>query len=249
MMIQSFNAQIVWQAGGWALSCDFKANDLTSVKITSAECGGRCAATQGCTHFTWTTFNGGTCWLKSGQVSQSDAIYTGDTSMTCGIVVNTLPTLNKFPNCQFRWGRDYQGDNINYNSYDYITFWIGAISSNCPAANSKNPACTDFNPYWEGTMLAKAKSLNKIPVLYGYIIAFEARNLQGLSDCDVHNEFSSLCEQGANFIRNNRNLILSRYSMHSKKIAEYMGESSTAIFLIEPDFWYKFFLDLIFKIN
>jgi hypothetical protein len=45
-----------------------------------------CAVITGCTHYTWTTINGGTCWIKQGVVFKSDAIYTNDNSMTCGIV-------------------------------------------------------------------------------------------------------------------------------------------------------------------
>ena len=87
LIIQSSLAQeIQWQSGGWAFACDFKNNDLMNVKIPGSQCGGKCAATQGCTHFTQTSYNGGTCWMKSGSVSQSNAFYTGDKSMVCGIV-------------------------------------------------------------------------------------------------------------------------------------------------------------------
>ncbi len=94
LIIPSLNAQINWQPGGWALACDFKGNDLTNAKTSGAECGARCASTQGCTHFTWTSYNDGTCWMKSGQVSQSNAVYTGDTSMTCGIISGKILILS-----------------------------------------------------------------------------------------------------------------------------------------------------------
>ena len=56
VIIQSSLAQeIQWQSGGWAFACDFKNNDLMNVKIPGSQCGGKCAATQGCTHFTWTS--------------------------------------------------------------------------------------------------------------------------------------------------------------------------------------------------
>lgn len=71
--------------GNWAFACDFYKSDLTSAKISGAECGGRCAQTSGCTHFTWTTYNGGTCWMKSGPVSKDDAYFTNDYSMVCGV--------------------------------------------------------------------------------------------------------------------------------------------------------------------
>ena len=70
----------------WAFACDFSGNDMGSVQVRDEDCGGRCTQTSGCTHFTWTTYNGGTCWLKSGSVSKSDATSTNDASMVCGII-------------------------------------------------------------------------------------------------------------------------------------------------------------------
>ncbi|CAF0916089.1 unnamed protein product [Brachionus calyciflorus] len=78
--------KIDWK-GNWAHACDFKDNDLKNEKSSGEECGGRCAQTRSCTHFTWTTFNGGTCWMKSESgVTKSDAIFTGDKSMVCGLL-------------------------------------------------------------------------------------------------------------------------------------------------------------------
>ena len=91
LTISLINAQIHWQNGQptgtkWAMACDFKGNDLTNRRIAGANCASTCASTSGCTHFTWTTYNGGTCWMKSGSVSQSDAFYNGNTDMICGII-------------------------------------------------------------------------------------------------------------------------------------------------------------------
>ena len=74
-----------WNGNNWAMSCDFTGNDLSNVQVASAACGGQCAQTPGCTHFTWTTFNGGTCWMKSGPVSKNDAFSTSDPSTVCGV--------------------------------------------------------------------------------------------------------------------------------------------------------------------
>ena len=82
---------INWREGNWAMSCDFDNNDLTSVQISSELCGGRCAETSGCTHFTWTSYNGGTCWMKKGPVSKDDARETGDQSMVCGVMGEPSP--------------------------------------------------------------------------------------------------------------------------------------------------------------
>jgi hypothetical protein len=86
-----------WQAGAgadWAFACDFKGGDLTNAKVRGQDCGGRCAATSGCTHFSWTNWNGGTCWMKSGSVSKSNAYSNGDNSMICGILTGSNPGPN-----------------------------------------------------------------------------------------------------------------------------------------------------------
>jgi hypothetical protein len=91
LSISIINAQINWQNGqptgtSWAMACDFKGSDITNKIIASSDCSSACASTFGCTHFTWTSYNGGTCWMKSGGISQSDAVLTGDQSMVCGIL-------------------------------------------------------------------------------------------------------------------------------------------------------------------
>ena len=47
--------------------------------------GPMCDKTIRCTHFAWTNYNGGTCWMKYCTVSKSDAIFTNDYSMVCGV--------------------------------------------------------------------------------------------------------------------------------------------------------------------
>ena len=59
--------------GNWAFACDFKNNDLSNVQIRSEDCGAAFWSTEECTHSAWTTYNGGTCWMKMGTVSRNDA--------------------------------------------------------------------------------------------------------------------------------------------------------------------------------
>jgi len=87
---------VPWQ-GDWALGCDFTGGDIGNVQVPGDQCGGKCRSTAGCTHFTWTGFNGGTCWMKGGAVSKADAIATGDTSMTCGVTVPLFALLPGTP--------------------------------------------------------------------------------------------------------------------------------------------------------
>ena len=76
--------EINWNGKNWAFGCDFEGRNLKNVQIRGEDCGGRCYATPGCTHFTWTQWNGGTCWLKTGRVTKNDAFTTNDASMVCG---------------------------------------------------------------------------------------------------------------------------------------------------------------------
>lgn len=84
------NAQIRWQSSDWAYACDFNGGDITKVQTNAGNCGPACLSTPKCTHFTWTTLNGGTCYLKSGKVKKSDAISTEDNSMICSLTTSKI---------------------------------------------------------------------------------------------------------------------------------------------------------------
>jgi hypothetical protein len=127
---------------------------------------------------------------------------------------------------KFNFGRDYR-DGANYSPYDHITIWMDTIDGN---------GKTDFNNWYQGEMLRKAKSMGKTPVFYAYVIAFEARAKLGIQDCDVNPGYS-LCNKGANFIRQNADMLVQRYAHHASKIAEIMGRDATVVFKMEPDLW------------
>jgi len=84
-----FTTAIDWNGNNWALWCDFTGNDLSNALTKPEDCGGRCASTSGCTHFTWTNYNGGTCWMKKNPASKSDAIPKYDSNAVCGVIGNT----------------------------------------------------------------------------------------------------------------------------------------------------------------
>lgn len=72
-----------WQ-GDWALNCDFPGNDFRDVRASGEKCTDICKSTSGCTHFTWNSYMGGTCWLKKGPVNKDDAKYLA--GAVCGVV-------------------------------------------------------------------------------------------------------------------------------------------------------------------
>ena len=79
-------SSIQWNGNKWAMSCDFPGNDMSNFRTRGEDCGGKCAQTSGCTHYAWNTYQGGTCWLKSGSISKSDAVPRSDVPMVCGVI-------------------------------------------------------------------------------------------------------------------------------------------------------------------
>jgi len=85
-----------WQDGNngaltWANQCDWNGSDMSNVQSSGEDCGSICISTGGCTHFTWTSYNSGTCWLKKGSVSLDQAIYNSDPASVCGMLKSTPP--------------------------------------------------------------------------------------------------------------------------------------------------------------
>jgi hypothetical protein len=96
LIVHLVSSAINWN-GNWAFSCDFKGNDLKNVQSRGEDCARKCNQTSGCTHFTWTTFNTGTCWMKQGKISKDQAHDSDDKEMVCGVVEHGLPKHNLGP--------------------------------------------------------------------------------------------------------------------------------------------------------
>lgn len=88
-MLTSSISGINWNGNNWALNCDFPGNNLKNVAVRGEDCGGRCATTSGCTHFTWTDYNGGTCWMKKNSVSKKKAVAKYDHNAVCGVMTDS----------------------------------------------------------------------------------------------------------------------------------------------------------------
>ena len=215
---------ITWN-GDWAFNCDFHNSDLSSIPSNCSDCSSYCLKTPGCTHFTWTSNFGGTCWMKKGPVLKNNAFYDTSVNKICGVITSALKS--SFPYCQFKSGRSFDAKVTNYSNFDHISIWLGLISNNYG---------TNFDPTYHGKMIDICKQQNKIPVFYAYIIAFEARYNQGIQDCDVDTN-NNLCIYGAQYIRQNRQYLVQRYAYQSTQIATRFGRNNVALFLIEPDFW------------
>ena len=242
LIVLALSQSVNWAGNNWAMNCDFRGNDFKNVKSPGEQCGGLCAQTQGCTHFVWSGYQGGTCWMKSGSVCKNKAFYSAGTM--CGVQAEDQGCgggggdggsgggggsgcNSVFPGNRFKAGRSYDGDNQDYSQFDYLTTWIGYASDGHG---------TSFNPYIQGPMIDACNRLGKIPLFYSYHIAFEARAKFGFQDCDVNPSWN-LCVKGAQYIRDHRAYLVSVYADWGAKIAQRLGRDKTAIFLIEPDLW------------
>jgi hypothetical protein len=87
LSIDLIKCDIIW-IGNFGTSCDFVNNDLSNARTSSEDCLQKCNQSNGCTHFTWTIWNGGTCWMKKGIVYKDDAFLTIDSSIICGVMKN-----------------------------------------------------------------------------------------------------------------------------------------------------------------
>lgn len=73
------------------MDCDFLGKDKHNVPSKGEDCYKICSVTfktpmDRCTHFTWTDYNGGTCWLKFDPgFRKSNAVYRP--GAVCGHVV------------------------------------------------------------------------------------------------------------------------------------------------------------------
>jgi hypothetical protein len=64
---------------------------------TPGECTDECDATPECTHYTWTNYQGGTCWMKKGQVTKNNAIRALPIQdAVCGIIVRDSPLPGEY---------------------------------------------------------------------------------------------------------------------------------------------------------
>ncbi|CAF0996079.1 unnamed protein product, partial [Brachionus calyciflorus] len=87
----TLNPFIDWNERNWANNCDFPGNDLKSIKSPPELCSVMCEETLDCTHYAWSDFEGGTCWLKKGSVSKNDA-RPSKASKMCGLLISNYRT-------------------------------------------------------------------------------------------------------------------------------------------------------------
>jgi|GEM_PF-2752762 len=131
-----------------------------------------------------------------------------------------------FHPCRFNFGAAWQGTAFNYPAGpNYTSLWLGDKDN--------------WNEFWEGEFLRShwpgQKLYGRTPLFYSYVIAFTARREKGLKDCDTGSP--NLCEQGANFVRQNEATILDQYRKYATNTARIWGKDNPVIWLMEPDYF------------
>ncbi|KAJ3228697.1 hypothetical protein HDU81_005973, partial [Chytriomyces hyalinus] len=133
---------VTWNPTGdgaaWAYSCDWKAGDVANAVVPAAQCGPTCEATSGCTHFTWSNYNGGTCWMKGGSVSPNDAFSIDAKDGVCGYLKSAQPAVggwNSASDCQWALQCDFVGGDISS---------VQAPGSACSSKCAGISGCTHF---------------------------------------------------------------------------------------------------------
>ena len=87
--LPSVDLKIHWNIDAnstWAIACDFPDAHFESARSKSQDCVHACVLNSLCTHYAWTDFDGGTCWMKSGQVKKEDAYPNYNNGMRCGFL-------------------------------------------------------------------------------------------------------------------------------------------------------------------
>ena len=59
---------------------------MTNVRMNGETCGPTCSRTAGCTHFAWSKYQDGTCWMKKGSISKTNAKRIQGSDLVCGII-------------------------------------------------------------------------------------------------------------------------------------------------------------------
>lgn len=77
----------------WQDDCDFVGSDTTASRGDASDCGDQCVDASDCTHWTWTHYDGGTCWLKNGKTATTSN-FPGS---NCGYVIDRFSLANSVP--------------------------------------------------------------------------------------------------------------------------------------------------------
>ena len=165
----------------------------------------------------------------------SNLIYKQNLTANAG----SLPLLSTFQH-GFANGAP---DDFNSNETNWKTQPNFAGASNAkliagpwamsPNGQGTNNTASDF-PMW----LQKFSGTDKVPYLYLYLVAGQARIDSNLSDCNYQNAGpTTLCQEGANYVRSNEAKLNQVYIDTANNIKQYYGSDKPIMLHFEPDFY------------
>ncbi|HEX6275018.1 MAG TPA: hypothetical protein VFZ53_18375 [Polyangiaceae bacterium] len=140
----------------------------------------------------------------------------GSSSRTCG-AINSSPL-----GCSFGWGAPDEGDRASY--LDFVSSWVGyedrgGLDGDCAGCG----------------VVSRLGSSAKSVVYYAYFIGFQANLMGGFGDCNVDMDDETLCTRGAQWIRDNRNLIVEIYANYARMV-HHASPGKQVIWWLEGDF-------------
>jgi Cellulose binding domain len=84
----------------------------------------------------------------------------------------------------------------------------------------------------------ESQNETKVPYIYTYLLAGNAREAGNLGDCNIGLPSEmTLCHGGAKFLRRNKDKILQEYISTSYKIKNSFGSNKPILIHVEPDFY------------
>lgn len=131
--------------------------------------------------------------------------------------------LTSYPlGCSFSWGAPNSGDNAS--NLDFVSTWVGYESR-----GGLDGDC-------DGCRLAAQLTSEKATlVYYTYMIGFQANLMGGFGDCNVDYDGHNLCTDGAQWIRDNWDLIVQMYGEYAQRTYE-ASPDKPVIWWLEGDY-------------
>ncbi|UJR34599.1 hypothetical protein I4U23_027375 [Adineta vaga] len=157
------NQTVNWEGNDWAYACDFPDNTFSDILSIANDCGVLCSQTPPCSHFTWSKYNGGTCFMKKGNTTKQDAVVTNDQGMVCGVV----PTINiTISNETIQWKENNTANSCDFHNNDLSS--VRSVVTDCIGLCSKTLSCTHFtwNYHDGGTCFMKQGNVSKNDAFY-----------------------------------------------------------------------------------
>lgn len=173
------------------------------------------------------TSTGGTA---TGGTATGGQATGGTTTTGCG-----APNLNPL-GCEFAWGAPSSGSNHTY--LDFVSTWMGDETNgglSSWSATATNNSCGDCS------LVQTVASTNSMVVFYTYVIGFQACRQAGLCDCNTSGG-TTLCTDGAQWIRDNRAQIVNAYGQYAARVYA-ASPNKPVIWWLEGDFFQYTYVD------